>query len=122
MAGSVTAFRQSVFVVDDDPGVVRGLTRLLRAAGLEAQGFDSPAEFLRRVPPDAFGCVVLDLWMPGLDGLAVQRELARRGSELPIVFLTGQSDVPRTVQAMKNGAVDFLSKPVDHLTLLAAVR
>jgi FixJ family two-component response regulator len=122
MTPRVNAAQERVFVVDDDPAVVRSLTRLLRAGGFEAAGFESPEEFLRRLPPDADGCAVLDFSMPGLDGLTLQRELQTRGHALPIVFLTGRGDIPTTVQAMKNGAVDFLSKPVDARILLAAVR
>jgi FixJ family two-component response regulator len=111
-----------VFVVDDDPAVLRSLARLLRSAGLESLTFSSPDEFLRLVGPGAAGCLILDLAMPGLDGLALQRELTARGTELPVVFLTGQGDIRKSVEAMKNGASDFLTKPVDDDVLLDAVR
>ena len=113
---------ERVYVVDDDPAVRRSLVRLLRSAGLEAVAFESPEEFLRLVPPEAAGCAILDLSMPGLDGLALQRELSARGCLLPVLFLTGYGDIPETVQAMKAGALDFLSKPVDDGVLLRAVR
>ena len=113
---------ERVFVVDDDAAVRRSVSRLLRAARIDALAFASPEEFLARVPPDAAGCLVLDLQMPGLDGLALQRELASRGTEFPIVFLTGHGDVPLSVEAMKKGASDFLTKPVEDEVLLRAVR
>jgi FixJ family two-component response regulator len=113
---------ERVFIVDDDPAVQRSISRLLRAAGFDALAFGSPEEFLRKVPRDASGCVILDVAMPGLDGLALQRELSSRRSELPIVFLTGHGDIPKTVQAIKGGAVDFLAKPVEDEVLLGAVR
>jgi FixJ family two-component response regulator len=115
-------FRERVFVVDDEATVRRSLARLLRAAGLDAAAFGSCEEFLSELPSDASGCLILDLSMPGLDGLALQRELSSRGSSLPIVFLTGRADVPQSVQAMKGGAADFLTKPVDDEVLLGAVR
>jgi FixJ family two-component response regulator len=118
----LSSSRERVFVVDDDPAVRKSLARLLRSAGLEAIAFGSPEEFLRSIGADAAGCAILDVTMPGLDGLALQRELASRGTELPVIFLTGHGDVPMSVQAMKGGARDFLTKPVDDEVLLAAVR
>jgi len=114
--------KEIVFVVDDDPSVLKGLRRLLAAAGLEVAGFESPQQFLERFDPGAPGCLVLDLAMPGLNGMELQQELAARSSTLPIVFLTGHGDVPTSVQAMKRGAADFLTKPVDDKDLLAAIR
>ena len=113
---------ERVYLVDDDAAVLKALTRLLRSTGLEASAFGSPAEFLARIHPDDAGCVVLDLAMPGLDGLALQEALASRGVELPTLFLTGHGDVPQSVKAMKRGAVDFLTKPVDDQAFLRAVR
>jgi len=113
---------ERVFVVDDEPAVRKALSRLLRAAGFEVFEFASSEEFLRRLPPDAAGCATLDVHMPGLDGLDVQRELAARGISLPIIFLTGRGDVPKSVRAMKDGAVDFLTKPVDAEQLIRSVR
>ena len=112
---------ETVFVVDDDPAMRKSLSRLLRAAGHEALAFGGPEEFLRLVPADAWGCAILDVSMPGLDGLALQRELASRNSQISVVFLTGHGDIPKTVQAMKSGATDFLAKPVEETSLLLAV-
>ena len=113
---------ERVYLVDDEPAVLKALSRLLRAAGLQAVAFGTPEEFLANVAPDSEGCVVLDLAMPGLDGLALQETLAARGIELPTLFLTGHGDVPQSVRAMKKGAVDFLTKPVDDGVFLRAVR
>jgi FixJ family two-component response regulator len=111
-----------VYLVDDDAAVLRSLQRLLDAAGLATTAFDSPEAFLDDVSPAAVGCAVLDLAMPGIDGLALQEALARRGCPLPIIFLTGRGDIPASVRAMKLGAVDFLTKPVDAGPLLDAIR
>ena len=111
----------TVYVVDDEPAVRKGLCRLLDSAGIAASPFASPEEFLRRFEPDAAGCIVLDMEMPVTDGLTLQERLARRGNKLPVIFLSGHADVPRSVQAMKNGAVEFLTKPVKDEVLLAAV-
>lgn len=110
-----------VFVVDDDPSFLRGLTRLLRAAGRTVAPFPSAAAFLKAHDPDVPGCLVLDLSMPGINGLELQDALTAGGSERPIVFLTGRGDVPSSVRAMKRGAVDFLTKPVTDAALLGAV-
>ncbi|HEX7251509.1 MAG TPA: response regulator [Thermoanaerobaculia bacterium] len=118
MSGS----RERVFVVDDDPGVRKSLSRLLRSAGFEPLAFGSAEEFLRQLSADASGCLILDLSMPGLDGLALQCELSSRGGGLAVVFLTGHGDIPKSVRAMKGGAIDFLTKPVDDEVLLASVR
>ncbi len=114
--------RETVYVVDDEPAVVKSLYRLLSSEGFLVETFASPAEFLERVDPVASGCAVLDLAMPRLDGLALQKALSARGSELPILFVTGRGDIPKSVEAMKMGAVDFLTKPVDGEKLLGAVR
>jgi len=111
-----------VFVVDDDASVLRGIKRLLRSAGFTGETFASAREFLERYDSNAVGCVILDLAMPDFDGLQMQQALAERGSVLPIIFLTGHGDIPTSVQAMKSGAVDFLTKPVSDDELLAAVR
>jgi FixJ family two-component response regulator len=108
-------------VVDDDPGVLRALTRLFFAAGLEARGFASPAAFLQAHDPATPGCLVLDVALPGLDGLELQQALAVSHCARPIVFITGRGDIPTSVRAMKSGAVDFLTKPVNDTELLAAV-
>ena len=112
----------TVFLVDDDTAVLKGLGRLLAAAGMQVAAFDSPKEFLERLDPTVPGCLVLDVAMPGLNGLELQQALTAKGSELPIVFLTGQGDIPTSVRAMKRGAADFLTKPVDDEALLAAIR
>lgn len=109
-------------MVDDDPSVLRALTRLLLAAGLEARGYPSPAAFLQAHDPATPGCLVLDVALPGLDGLEVQKALAVSDCARPIVFITGRGDIPTTVRAMKGGAVDFLTKPVNDVDLLAVVR
>lgn len=111
-----------VYVVDDDPGVLTGLSRLMRSAGLNAVTFASPADFLARVDPRAEGCVILDYTMPGLNGLELQAALNERGCLLPIIFLSGNGDVPTSVRAMKRGALDFLTKPVSDTDLLAAIQ
>jgi len=113
--------RDRVFVIDDDPGVRKSLSRLLRSAGFEALTFESTEEFTRQVPADASGCLILDISMPGRDGLTLQQEMSFRRSGLPIVFLTGHGDISKSVQAMKSGATDFLTKPVDDEVLLRAV-
>ncbi len=111
----------TVFVVDDDPAVLKGLARLLRAARLDVVTFHSPREFLERHDPRAPGCLVLDVAMPGLNGMELQEALAVQGSPIPIVFMTGHGDIPMSVQAMKRGALDFLTKPVNDEDLLKAV-
>ena len=111
----------TVHIVDDDALLVRALVRLLREEGLDARGFDSAEAFLAAHDPAAPGCLVLDVQLPGLDGLALQRRLGAQGTALPIVFLTGQGDIPMTVTALKAGAVDFLTKPVEAARLVAAV-
>jgi FixJ family two-component response regulator len=112
----------TVFIVDDDLRVLRALTRLLRTEGLEVRSFASPQAFLEEHDAAVPGCAVFDLAMPGLDGLNLQQTLAGRGSARPIVFLSGRGDVPASVKAMKAGAVDFLTKPVNGRDLLAAIR
>jgi len=111
----------AVYVVDDDAAVRKGLARLLRSAGHAVEIFASADEFLQRRAPGAPGCLVLDVNMPGLNGLQLQETIAGNGGELPIIFLTGRGDIPMSVQAMKRGAVDFLTKPVNADTLLSAV-
>lgn len=111
----------TVFVVDDDDSVLRSLKRLLACEGYAVETFNDPVRFLEQAPRDRAGCVVLDLRMPGMNGLAVQEELARRGCHLPVVFITGHGDIPATVKAMKGGAVDFLPKPFEEDQLISAV-
>lgn len=111
----------TIFVVDDDPAVLKSLGRLLRSAGLHVETCNSPQDFLARHNPALPGCLVLDVAMPGLNGLEVQQALAAIGDERPIVFLTGHGDIPTSVEAMKRGAVDFLTKPVNAEDLLRAI-
>ncbi len=111
-----------VFLVDDDASVRKSLVRLVKTAGYEAEPFASVREFLARAPYDGPCCLVLDVRMPGLTGLDLQEALRVEGQRLSIVFITGHRDVPVSVKAMKAGAVDFLTKPVDAETLLGAIR
>jgi FixJ family two-component response regulator len=111
---------EMVYIVDDDPIVRDALSSLLRANGKNVQMFSSGAEFLRFERSDAGACLILDLRMPGMDGLEVQKLISNQAS-IPVIFITGRGDVPSTVRAMKDGAVDFLTKPVDETVLLTAV-
>ena len=112
----------TVFIVNDDAAVLKSLARLLRSARLDVLAFGSPQEFLERHDPRAPGCLVLDLAMPGLNGLELQAALMAKGSTIPIIFLTGHGDIPTSVQAMKRGALDFLTKPVKDDDLLQSVK
>ena len=111
----------TVFIVDDDPAVLKSLSRLLRASQVNVVTFGSPQEFLERYDPHTPGCLVLDVAMPGLNGLELQEALRVKGSAIPIIFLTGHGDIPMSVQAIKGGALDFLTKPVHDKDLLKAV-
>ena len=111
-----------VAIVDDDPSVRRSLERLIRSVGWKAEPFASAQEFLASSRAEALSCLVLDLQMPGLSGLDLQKRLAEVGLEIPIVFLTGHGDIPASVQAMKAGAVEFLTKPFDEQDLFRAIR
>src|SRR5215475_2585767 len=111
----------TVFVIDDDAPVRDALSRLLRAHRFVVAAFASPKEFLEHYNPDTLGCLVLDIKMRG-NGFGLQRTLREKGSSPPIIFLTGHGDVSKSVQALKGGAVDFLTKPVNDEDLLAAVR
>jgi len=113
---------QVVFVVDDDASMRDAISRLLNAVGLTVQTFASAREFLNRRLPDVPGCVVLDVRLPGLSGLDLQREMVEKGIHIPVVFITGHGDIPMSVQAMKAGAVEFLTKPFRDQDLLDAVR
>ena len=110
-----------VFVVDDDPSVRKSLARLLESAGYVVEAFAAAREFLARERYAGPCCLVLDVRMPGLSGLDVQQTLAAAGRRMSIIFATGHVDVPMSVKAMKNGAVDLLTKPVDEKDLLAAI-
>lgn len=111
----------TVFIVDDDPSIRAALSRLFKSVGQAARSFASAREFLEQVPGLGPGCLVLDMRLPGLSGLDLQKELAQAGLDLPIIFLTAHGSVTSSVTAMKAGAVDFLEKPVDDQTLLDAV-
>jgi FixJ family two-component response regulator len=110
-----------VFIIDDDPSMRRSLESLLRSVGHVVQAFASTHDFLRSKRPDAPGCLVLDVRLPGQSGLEFQRELAKSEIRLPIVFITGHGDVPMSVTAMKAGAIEFLTKPFRDQDLLDAV-
>ena len=112
----------TVFVVDDDAAIRKAVLRLLRSAGIAAAAFASPSEFLAQHDPSSPGCLVLDIAMPGFNGLQLQTALGEKGSSLPIIFLTGHGNVSKSVQAMKHGAFDFLTKPVKDRDLLTAIR
>ncbi len=112
----------TVFVVDDEAPVRRALSRLLRSEGFETTAFASPEEFLAALPSERPACVILDMALPKRSGLEVQEALASTKNELPVIFLTGRADVPMCARAMKRGATDFLTKPVNDEDLLAAVR
>jgi FixJ family two-component response regulator len=117
----VTAVEPRVFVVDDDASVRKSLTRLLSSAGYAVETFASSLDFLKRAPHPGPCCLVLDVRMPGGSGLDLQTTLAAAGRPMSIVFVTGHADVPMSVGAMKAGAVDLLTKPVDEADLLAAI-
>jgi FixJ family two-component response regulator len=110
-----------IAIVDDDASVQRGLQRLIRSAGWKVETFASAQEFLARSRAELPNCVLLDLQLPGLSGLDLQKRMAEVGLEIPIVFLTGHGNIPVSVQAMKAGAVQFLTKPVDEQELLQAI-
>src|SRR5215813_13730322 len=113
---------ETVFLVDDDPGVLRALSRVLREEGWHVETFESAEAFIARRDPKAVGCLVLDVTMPGLDGFELKRRLAEAGESLPTVFVSGHGNIPMSVRAIKAGATDFLTKPVGSVELVAAVR
>jgi len=115
------ADKGTVSVVDDDDSLRQALDSLLRSAGYNVQTYAAPAEFLRRLCPQGPCCIILNLSLPGISGLDLQRELNRHDPPPPIIFITGHGDVPTTVRAMKAGAVDFLTKPFRSQDLLDAV-
>jgi FixJ family two-component response regulator len=111
----------TVFIIDDDPQVRTSIAGLLKSVGLRSDVFGTPQEFLDRQRPDGPSCLVLDVRLPGMNGLDFQRALAEKGVPIPIVFITGHGDIPMTVRAMKSGAVEFLTKPFDDQALLDAI-
>jgi FixJ family two-component response regulator len=117
----MTSASSMVFVVDDDQSVREALSSLIRSIGLDVETYASAHEYLRRQPQQSPACLVLDVRMPGLSGLDLQRELANQGREIPIIFVTAHGDIPMTVKAMKAGAAEFLSKPFRDQDLLDAI-
>ena len=113
--------KASVYVIDDDMSVRAAVKRLIESTGLHVHTFATATEFLRSQRPDVPGCLILDVCLPGLSGLDLQQELSAGGLHLPVIFLTGHGDIPMTVQAMKAGAVEFLTKPFRNQDLLQAV-
>jgi FixJ family two-component response regulator len=114
--------KSTVLVIDDDPDLRASVGRLLRSVGLQTELFASISDFLKSDPPDGPTCLVLDVRLPGQSGLDFQRELAASRRELPIIFITGHGDIPMSVQAMKGGAVEFLTKPFRDQDLLDAIK
>jgi FixJ family two-component response regulator len=112
----------TVFVVDDDAGVRASIQGLLKSAKLKCTSYGTAEEFLRNKPPDGPSCLVLDVSLPGVNGLDFQRQLCDAGIQIPIIFITGHGDIPMTVRAMKSGAVEFLTKPFQDQDLLDAIR
>jgi FixJ family two-component response regulator len=112
----------TVFVIDDDANVRASIQGLLKAVGLRSESFGTAEEFLRTLEPDGPGCLVLDVSLPGVSGLELQRKLVDAGVRIPIIFLTGHGDIPMTVKAIKSGAVEFLTKPFDDQDLLNAIQ
>jgi FixJ family two-component response regulator len=118
----MTAAEAMVFVVDDDVGTRESLKNLIRSVGLRVEAFASAQDFLRSTRPDAPGCLVLDVRLPGLSGLDLQKRMAEVELAIPIVFITGHGDIPMSVRAMKAGAVEFLTKPFRDQELLDAIQ
>ncbi|MCK9606106.1 MAG: response regulator [Methylomonas sp.] len=118
----MTLTEPTIYLVDDDPSVLKALARLLGTEGFRVEAFACPQAFLSSYDPWQAGCLVLDLTMPGLTGMEVQQRLNASGGHLPIVFLTGQGDIPTAVRAIKAGAMDFLTKPILDEELFAAIR
>jgi FixJ family two-component response regulator len=112
----------TVFVIDDDVNLRASIQGLLKAVGLRSESFETAEEFLRKGEPDGPGCLVLDVSLPGVSGLELQRKLADSGVRIPIIFITGHGDIPMTVKAIKSGAVEFLTKPFDDQDLLNAIQ
>src|SRR5690606_32070215 len=112
------ARQPAIYIVDDDDGMRRALSVLMSTVGYQAVAFDKPGEFLEKFDANQHGCLVLDVRMPQMSGLEVQQELNRRGAMLPVIMVTGHGDIPMAVQAMKDGAFDFLQKPFRDQELL----
>jgi FixJ family two-component response regulator len=112
----------TIFLIDDDPGVVRALSRLIASAGMHVEPYTSPRDFLDHYSPDIPGCVIVDVAMGEWNGLDLQKQLCNGNYERPVIFISGRSDLPTGVRAMKAGAVDFLTKPVDAVDLFRAIK
>jgi len=112
----------TVFIVDDDGRMRAAMQRLLKSVGLHSESFATPQDFLRHKVPDGPSCLVLDVRLPGMSGLEVQQKLTEAGVRIPIIFITGHGDIPMTVQAMKSGAVEFLTKPFRDQDLIDAIQ
>jgi FixJ family two-component response regulator len=112
----------TVFVIDDDPGIRASIQGQLNAAGLRAEGFETAEQFLQREPSDSPSCLILDVSLPGINGLEFQQQLRNAGVDIPIIFVTAYGDIPMSVKAMKSGAVEFLTKPFRRQVLLDAVQ
>jgi len=119
MSSSASA---TVFIVDDDPEMRAAMQRLLKTVGLHAEAFANAKDFLQRNVPEGPSCLILDIRLPGMSGLDVQRKLAEAGTRIPVIFITAHADVPLAVKAMKSGAVEFLTKPFLDEDLLNAIR
>ena len=113
--------RPVAYILDDDASVRRALSRLLDRNGMSSIEFASAQEFLHEELPHRPACIILDVWMPGLNGLELQAELTAKNIQLPIIFITGRGDIPMTIEAMRAGAIDFLPKPLDDEAILGAV-
>src|SRR5580704_620410 len=112
----------SVFIVDDDARMRAAMQRLLKTVGLHSESFATPQDFLRHKLPDGPSCLLLDVRLPGMSGLDVQRKLTGVGVQIPVIFITGHGDIPMTVKAMKSGAVEFLTKPFRDQDLIDAIQ
>lgn len=117
----ISADTPTVFIIDDDAGVRAAIQGLVKTVGLRAESFATPQDFLQGKPSNGPSCLVLDVRLPGISGLDVQRKLADAGVKIPIIFITGHADIPMTVKAMKSGAVEFLTKPFRDQELLDAI-
>jgi FixJ family two-component response regulator len=111
-----------VFIIDDDAGVRAAIQGLLKSEGLQSEGFESAEEFLKTKRPDGPSCLILDVSLPGMNGIEFQQQLKDAGFQVPIIFITGHGDIPMSVKAMKSGALEFLTKPFRDDTLLEAIR
>ncbi|MEQ1601138.1 MAG: response regulator transcription factor [Methylophilaceae bacterium] len=118
----MSSHNNTVFIVDDDPAVRDSLTLMIEQENIAAEAFESAEAFLAVCRPECLGCAVIDVRMPGMDGIELQMKMSERGILLPVIFLTGHGDIPMSVRAIKAGAVDFLTKPVTRENLLKCVR